>query len=198
MKQKETFKHIFLGFSIIIMLLPLFAALNSFLTQGLNKAGWYKPIQRYVVPWQARLVSVSIAPFGIESRVTPNDRLSAFYMIKNGAAIPVDLSWNCLGWQSLLLFILSLVIGLRGSYTNLSRIKIIIFGLLGTLLINVFRMSLIAIGIYYVNSLAAQIVHDYFAAFLTLIWLIFFWWFSYRYVLEVSSESSPTNLTFNI
>ena len=57
-------------------------------------------------------------------------------------------------------------------------------GFTGTLLVNIFRMSIIAIGIYYVNSLAAQIVQDYFAAFLTLIWLIFFWWFSYAYVLE--------------
>lgn len=74
--------------------------------------------------------------------------------------------------------------GLRGTFSNLSRLKCVLFGLLGTLLMNIFRMSLIAIGIYYVNSLAAQIVHDYFAAFLTLIWLIFFWWFSYSFVLE--------------
>ena len=43
---------------------------------------------------------------------------------------------------------------------------------------------MIAIGIYYVNSLAAQIIHDYLAAFLTLLWLIFFWWFSYSFILE--------------
>jgi len=105
-------------------------------------------------------------------------------MIKNGAAIPVDLSWNCLGWQSGLLLLVSLVAGLRGAFTTVSRIKCVIFGLTGTLLMNILRMSIIALGIYYVNSLAAQIVHDYFAAFLTLIWLVVFWWFAYAYILE--------------
>jgi len=184
MSQKDTFKKILAGFAIIMILLPPFAAINSFLTTSLNKAGWYQPIQKYIVPWQARLVVVSIAPFGIESRVVADSDQSAFFMIKNQAAIPVDLSWNCLGWQSVLLLIISLVAGLKGNFTALSRIQIVVLGLLGTILVNVFRMSVIAVGIYYVNSLAAQIVHDYFASFITLLWLIFFWWFSYSYVLE--------------
>jgi len=184
MKQKETFKMVLAGFAIIMMVLPLLATLNSFLTDFLNHAGWYRPIQEFIVPWQARMVAVAISPFGIDSRVTPGSRLAAFYMIKNGAAIPVDLSWNCLGWQSVLLFFVSLLAGLRGDFSNLSRIKCVILGLLGTLLVNIFRMSLIALGIYYINSLAAQIVHDYLAAFFTLIWLLIFWWFSYGYILE--------------
>lgn len=184
MRQKQTFKTIFAGFAIILALLPIFAALNSFLTNFLNTAGWYKPIQDLIVPWQARMVAAVVFPFGIDSRVTPGSRLSAFYMIKQGVAIPVDLSWNCLGWQSTLLLFVSLVAGLRGAFSNLSRLKCIVLGFTGTLLINIFRMSFIAIGIYYVNSLAAQIIHDYFAALLTLIWLIFFWWFSYSFVLD--------------
>ena len=190
MKEKQTLKVIFAGFAIILALLPVFAALNSFLTEGLNRAGWYKPIQEFIVPWQAQMVSVAISPFGIDSRVTPDSRLSAFYMIKEGAAIPVDLSWNCLGWQSTLLLFVSLFAGLRGSFSNTSRIKCVLLGLAGTLLINIFRMSIIAIGIFYVNSIAAQIVHDYFAAFFTLAWLIIFWWFSYSFILEQRAETS--------
>jgi len=188
-KEKQTFKTILAGFAIILALLPVFAALNSFLTEGLNKAGWYRPIQEFIVPWQAKMVAAAISPFGIDSRVTPGSIYSSFYMIKNGAAIPVYLSWNCLGWQSGLLLIVSLIAGLRERFSNISRIKCILLGLTGTLLINIFRMSFIAIGIYYVNALAAQIVHDYFAALLTLIWLIFFWWFSYSFVLEAKSTS---------
>ena len=118
-------------------------------------------------------------------RVTPGSNFTAFYMIKNGVAIPLDLSWNCLGWQSAPLLIVSLFARLRGKFNNISRIKCMMLGFTGTLLVNIFRMSIIAIGIYYVNSLAAQIVQDYFVAFLTLIWLIFFWWFSYSFVLEI-------------
>lgn len=192
MKQKQTFKTLFAGFAIILALLPLFAALNSFLTEGLNRAGWWRPIQNFIVPWQARMVAAAISPFGIDSRVTPGSRLAAFYMIKDGASIPVDLSWNCLGWQSALLLVVSLFAGLRGTFSNFSRVKCIALGLLGTLLINIFRMSFIAIGIYYVNALAAQIIHDYFAALLTLIWLIFFWWFSYSFILEPKMETTSS------
>ena len=189
MKEKHTFKIIFAGFAIILALLPLFAALNSFLTQGLNKAGWYRPIQEFIVPWQARMVAVAVSPFGISSRVTPDSELSAFYMIKDSMAIPVDLSLNCLGWQSSLLFLVSLIAGLRGAYTNFSRVKCLILGFVGTLLVNIFRMSLITFGIYYVNSVAAMIVHDYLAAFFTIIWLIFFWWFSYSFIFESNKET---------
>jgi exosortase/archaeosortase family protein len=184
MNQKNSFKITLAGFAIIMMALPLFAALNSFFTNLLNTAGWYRPIQEFIVPWQAKMVVVAISPFGIASKATPGTIFSSFYMIKNGIAIPVDLSWNCLGWQSILLFFVSLIAGLRGSFSNISRVKCVVLGITGTLLVNIFRMSLIAIGIYYVNSFAAQIIHDYLAAFITLCWLMFFWWFSYKYVLE--------------
>lgn len=186
--QKDVFKHILIWFVAILIFLPPFAALNSVMTKWLDRAQWYKPIQTYIVPWQAKLVSVTLKPFAVESKVTPDNVTAAFFMIKNGAAIPVDLSWNCLGWQSMLLLIMSLIIGLKGNYTFFSRVKIIIFGLFGTLLVNVLRMSIIAIMIYYVSSFAALIVHDYFASFVTLIWLSFFWWFSYRYILVNSTD----------
>lgn len=189
MKQKQTFKIIFSTFAIIMVLLPPFAALNSILTSWLNQANWWEPIQNFIVPWEARLVAAAISPFGISSKITPGSIYSTFYMIKGGAAIPVYLSWNCLGWQSMLLLSVSLFAGLRGHFTNLSRLECLAFGLMGTLLVNVSRMGLIAVGIYYVNSFAAQIIHDYLAAFLTLIWLIFFWWFSYSFVLEERQTS---------
>lgn len=174
--------------AVILMLLPPFAAMNSILTNWLNQSMWWQPIQDYIVPWEARLVAAAIAPFGVDTRITPGALHSTFYMIKNGSLIPVYLSWNCLGWQSALLFGLSLFAGLRGKFTNLSRIECILFGLFGTLLLNIFRMGIIALGIFYVNSFAAQILHDYFAAFLTIIWLIVFWWFSYKYILQGKRE----------
>lgn len=188
-RQKQTFKLIIIYFCTIMILLPVFAALNSFMTLSLEKSGWYKPIEKYIVPFQAKLVVTAIKPFGIPSKIVQGNVIASFFMIKDNAAIPVDLSWNCLGWQSVLLLALSLWIGLRGKYSFVSRVSCVVFGLFGTLLLNIFRMSIIAIGIYYVNSLAAQIVHDYMAAFFTLIWLFFFWWFSYKYILEAREKT---------
>ena len=50
-------------------------------------------------------------------------------------------------------------------------------------------MVFIVIGAYFINSLFALLVHDYFAALTTIIWLIFFWWFAYKYVLEEKIET---------
>jgi len=184
MKQKQTFKLILAATAIILITLPFLAALNSFLTEFLNRADWYRPIQKYIVPWEAKLVSAALYPLQIKTRVTVGPTQFAFYMIKNNSIMPVDLVWNCLGWQSMLLLIVSLVAGLRDNFTNISRLECVVLGFFGTLLMNIFRMSFIAAGIYYINEIFARIVHDYFAAFLTLIWLLFFWWFSYAYILE--------------
>lgn len=182
--QKSVFKIAFIYFAIIMILLPPFAAINSFMTHSLDRSGWYKPIQKYIVPFQARLVAITIRPLGIDSKVVENNKIASFFMLKDGGAIPVDLSWNCLGWQSALILIVSLFIGLSGNHSRISQIMCIAFGFFGTLLMNVFRMSLISVGIFYINVFTATIVHDYLAAFFTLIWLMIFWWFSYKYILE--------------
>lgn len=189
MKQKQTFKMIFLGLAVMLLLLPIFAALNSFLTRGLDKASWYRPIQKYVVPWEAKLVSAAVYPFGIKTRINVGPSKFAFYMIKDTGVVPVDLAWNCLGWQSMLLFLVSLIAGLRGKFSNISRLECIVFGFFGTLLMNIFRMSAIAAGIYYINEVFAMVIHDYLAALLTLVWLVVFWYFSYSYILETEEAT---------
>jgi hypothetical protein len=45
-------------------------------------------------------------------------------------------------------------------------------------------MVFITVGIYYINTIFASLIHDYFAALTTIGWLMFFWYFSYAYVLE--------------
>jgi exosortase/archaeosortase family protein len=101
-----------------------------------------------------------------------------------------------LGWQSMILLALTLVTGLRGPYTLFSKLEVIVFGVLGTFLSNLFRMALITSLAYYWNNVAAMIIHDYFAMFVALIWMVFFWWFSYAYLLDERQsvlESSPSS-----
>jgi exosortase/archaeosortase family protein len=175
------------------MMLPPLAAFNAIATEFLDRAEWYKPVQQYIVPIEARMVAAALVPIGIQTKVTPQSSGAAMYMVKQGAAIPVDLAWNCLGWQSGLLFLVSLIVGLHGNYSNSSRLKCIFFGLTGTLLVNIFRMTFVAAGIYYINALFGMIIHDYFAALITLIWLLIFWWFSYTFILEGKNQQLYQN-----
>ncbi len=185
MREKITFKILFVCLAIILMLLPLVAALNSTLTNFFANLGWYQVINQYIVPWEARLVAVAIRPLGISSVVTPDSQRSAFYMMtRQGTPMSVNLAWNCLGWQSMLLLVISIIFGLRGNFTKLSRLECLLLGFFGTLLVNVLRMAIVAAGIYYINQVFALVVHDYLVALMTIIWLIFFWWFSFSFVLE--------------
>lgn len=185
MKQKEVFKRILAVTSIILALLPLLVTMASVLTGIFNRMGWYVWLQEVVVPFESRLVALLIKLVGIEGMITPNNQHFAMVLLKPGnVLLPVQLEWNCLGWQSLLILSLTLVTGLQGPYTKFSKIQVILFGLLGTFLTNIIRMALITSLAFYWNSFAAMIIHDYFAMFVALGWMIFFWWFSYAYILE--------------
>jgi len=184
MKQKATFKKLFAGIAILLAALPFIVTFSAGLTSVFNKIGAYIWLQEQVVPFEARLVAVVLRLVRINGVVTPGQSFAMLLERPGQSSLPVQLEWNCLGWQSLVLLILTLITGLGGDWKLFSKIETIIFGILGTFLINVFRMALITSLAYYVNHIAAMIIHDYFAALVALIWLIFFWWFSYSFILE--------------
>jgi len=184
MKQKQVFKKIFIVAAIVLSVLPALVTFSAALTTLFNRMGWYVWLQRLVVPFEARLVAVLIKLVGIKAMVTPGESYAMVLAKPEGELLPVALEWNCLGWQSMILLALTLTTGLRGEYGFASKLETIVFGVLGTFLSNLIRMAIIVSLAFYWNSFAAMIVHDYFAAFVALIWMIFFWYFSYSYILE--------------
>jgi len=184
MEQKQTFKLLFAGLAIMLALLPFVTTFNTVLTEFINSIGLYKAVQDRLVPWESSLIVVIVRWLGINAFLLPKEEVGAFVIQKGGEFIPADLQWNCLGWQSLVLLVLSFIAGLQGSFTRLSRLECILIGLLGTFLLNILRMVFITVGIFYINTAFALLIHDYFAALTTIAWLFFFWWFSYAFVLE--------------
>jgi exosortase/archaeosortase family protein len=182
--QKATFKKLFAAVAILLAVLPFIVTFSAALTSFFNKIGWYIALQRFVVPFEARLVAVLLRVVNIRGVVTPGSNFAMLLERPGQSYLPVSLEWNCLGWQSLVMLGLTLATGLRGNWKLLSKLEVVLVGILGTFLVNLFRMAFITALAYYVNEIAARIIHDYFAAFAALIWLIFFWWFSYSFVLE--------------
>lgn len=174
--QKSTFKTIFIMTAIILVLLPFSTTFNEFLTKTVEKFQWYSSIQDYVVPWEIKMVGALLIPFGVKFIASSEG------MTING--VYLKMTWNCIGWQSLVLIAITFIIGLQGSYNKISKLECILIGLLGTFLINLFRLAFTAVLGAYFGSLFAIIFHDYFTTFVTLTWLIFFWWFSYAFVLQ--------------
>jgi exosortase/archaeosortase family protein len=170
------------------MFLPFVTTFNEILTKIVEKAGWYTPIRDFIVPYLVRMVSIVLNLFGVitdQSRHTITVRPDA--MTVGGSIVYV--SWNCIGWQSFLLFVLTLFTGLQGNFHLRSKLYTVVFGLLGTFWINILRISLIVLIAHWWGRLPAIIFHDYGSTIVIVVWLFVFWWFSYTYLLEKRSLS---------
>jgi len=187
MKQKQTFSHLLAGLAVLLAVLPAVVTFSAVLTALFNKFAWYVWLQATVVPFEARLVAVLLKLVKISAEITPGQNFALILNKPGGIFIPVELQWNCLGWQSLILLALTLITGLKGKWKLVSKVEVLILGIAGTFLVNLLRMALVTSLAYYVNGGAAMIIHDYFAALIAILWLIFFWWFSYKYILEEAS-----------
>jgi exosortase/archaeosortase family protein len=184
MRKKELFKNIFIVASIILCLLPLIATFSAALTSLFDRMKWYVLLQNYVSPFESRFVSVLVSFVGIKSTIVADHTYSMLISVPNKGYMPIILEWNCLGWQSMILLGVTLIGGLRGKYTFWSKSQTLIFGIFGTFLINLLRMSFVVSMAYYWSQFAALIVHDYLASLVAIVWILFFWWFAYSYILE--------------
>jgi exosortase/archaeosortase family protein len=176
MREKQTFMIIFSLLAVFLAVLPFLVTFNEFLTHLVEKIGVYMWVQERVVPLEVKMVGVLVKPLGIDY-LAHREGLTV-----NGTY--ARMTWNCIGWQSLLLFFISLVVGLRGSYTFWSKVEAVVIGLLGTFLVNLFRMAFIVVILAFSRPLFAVVFHDYLAAIVTILWLFAFWWFAYAFVLE--------------
>jgi len=177
---KKTFLFIFLLLAIILLILPPLTTLSEFLANIFYQFGWYRVIANFVVPQETRIIAGFLQLLGYQVQAAPKT-ISIF---RDGAWETVGISWNCIGWQSLILFIITLFVGLQGNFTKATKIECIIIGLLGTFLVNLFRIAGITWLIFNFNVIPAMVLHDYLSTFLIIIWLFVFWWFSYAFVLR--------------
>lgn len=177
MRQKRVFKLVLAALAILMVVLPFVVSINDLLTRAIENIGWYAWVQEKIVPWEIKLVGVMVSPLGINFIAHPEG------FTANGTY--ARLTWNCIGWQSLLLFLISLPVGLAAAkYTFFSKTEAILIGVLGTFLINLLRIVLTVILLVWARPLFAVVFHDYLAAIMTVVWLVVFWWFAYGFVLE--------------
>lgn len=177
-KQKKVFISIFLAISIILLILPFLVAANSLLTRIVENNLFYIWVQNNIVPIEAKMMGAILMPFGYKYAFSPTNST----IVVNGLSLGI--TWNCLGWQSLVLLLVSLFVGLRGQYTKLSLLEVAGIGILGTFWLNIFRMVFTILLAVHAAPLFRIVFHDYLAAITTVIFLVGFWWFSYAFVLE--------------
>ena len=180
--SKDTFVTLFLILTLVLVFMPFLATFNDILTRIVINLRGYSFIRDYIVPTEVRMVAVVLAGVGFDVAVTKE-----YVVLGNTQTQPfiAEIVWNCIGWQSLLFFIITAFVGLQGDkYTNLSKFKALVIGALGTFLVNIFRIVAVVLIAFYFGQYPAIIVHDYGSILAVIFWLFFFWWFTYQFVLE--------------
>ena len=180
-KQKKVFVYLFLGFSLILVVLPFLVSANEILTRVVERNLLYIWIQEIIVPLEAKMMGAVLIPFGYKFSFSPTNST----IVVNG--INMGITWNCLGWQSFLLLLVTFLVGFGNRYRWFSIILAVGIGILGTFWLNILRMIFTVVLAVHMPAVFRFVFHDYLAAITTIIWLFAFWWFVYSFVLDAKS-----------
>ncbi len=187
-----TYQTIILLAAGLLLVLPFITTFNEFLTKTVIELRLDSIFTDWVVPTEVRFIALILQPFGITTEVTD----VALYLYQPGASFPrpVYISWNCVGWQSFILFGITLVTGLQGPFSRRRKLQLIALGLLGTFWMNLLRMSSVALVAYFFGRLPALVFHDYGGTFMILVWLVFFWYALFNYFVADEIEWAPAEV----
>lgn len=180
-QSKRTLTGVLTLVVLVLIILPFWSTFQDALTRLIMSIGLYKSLQNVIVPYELRIIGSILTLFQFPVRV---GQAYIEWTKASGGNEVIYLAWNCVGWQTLVLLGITLITGLSGRHTLASKAETLAIGILGTYLVNIFRLALVVVVYFIVGRPFGIIFHDYFSNLLTLSWLFFFWWFAYRYVLE--------------
>ena len=164
----------------LLMVMPLVTTFDDFLTSWALQLGVNNPLQA-IVPVEARMVVGVLSLFGVHAGAS-----GSYLMVwdRGGAIHTLLISWNCIGWQSLILLGMTFLSGLRGEQPLEARVQIVLIGIAGTMLLNLMRVAAVAILAATWGQTPAVLFHDYGGTLLIVGWLFAFWIFVQRWILD--------------
>ena len=165
--------------SIALLVLPFFSTFGELLTNAAMATGLDAALGQWIAPTEAQVVHGALALVGLRSAAQ-----GSVLQVGDGVrSVSLYISWNCVGWQTLIFLAVSMVSGLYGEYTMRSRVETVLLGIAGILLLNIARITVVAIVAFAFGQLPAIIVHDYGSVLATVAFLMAFWAFAYNVVL---------------
>jgi exosortase/archaeosortase family protein len=169
----------------LLMLLPLVTTFDELLTTWAMQLGANNPLQA-IVPVEARMVVGLLGLAGIRAAASGSHLV---VWDGGGAMHTLFISWNCIGWQSLVLLGISFVSGLQGRHSLEARAQIIVIGIAGTMLLNLLRVAAVAGIAATIGVTPAVLFHDYGGTLLVIGFLFGFWVFVQRWILGAAPSS---------
>jgi exosortase/archaeosortase family protein len=173
------------GAAALMLLTPFVATMDDLLAALAQRFGLDAAVAFIAVP-EARLVTALLDLLGVAASSS-----GATITVDGATPVAMVVGWNCVGWQGLVLLGLTFLVGLRRQDGLEARVHIVLIGVLGTVLINLGRIALVAWLAASAGYYAAIFVHDWAATIATLAWLATFWMFAQRYVVNVAEETAP-------
>jgi exosortase/archaeosortase family protein len=170
----------------LLMVLPLVTTFDEMLTAWAMLLGANNPLQA-IVPAEARMVVSLLSIVGVHAAAS-----GSHLVVWDGAGSMhvMFISWNCIGWQSLVLFGVSLISGLRGGHSLEARLQVVCIGVAGTMLLNLLRVAAVAWLAAGVGVAPAILFHDYGGTILFIAYLFAFWAFAQRWILPAPSPAA--------
>ena len=168
----------------LLMVLPFVTTFDDLLTTWALQLGANNPLQG-IVPVEARMVVGLLGIVGIHGAASGSHIV---IWDSAGSMHTLFISWNCIGWQSLILLGLSFMSGLRGQQSLEARIQVVLIGIAGTMLLNLIRVAAVAAIAATIGQSPAILFHDYGGTILVVAWLFAFWIFVQRWVLVAPSS----------
>jgi exosortase/archaeosortase family protein len=163
----------------LLMLLPLVTTFDDLLTTWAVQLGANNPLQA-IVPVEARMVVGLLGLLGIHAAASGSHLV---VWDGGGSMHTLFISWNCIGWQSLVLLGVSLITGLRGRHPLEARAQVVLIGVAGTMLLNLLRVAAVAAIAATIGVAPALLFHDYGGTILVISYLFLFWIFVQRWIL---------------
>lgn len=169
----------------VLMSLPFWVIFQDVLTGLVMRIGWYRQIQELIVPYQFRIVATVLYLL----RVPVRAGLDYFEWTNNlGENEYVFLVWNCVGWQTFVLFLVTLIGGLMGKQSLFVKLEIVSVGILGTYFINIARLVLVMGVFYFLGKPWGTLFHNYVSNLLSITWLFGYWWYNYHFIFNGDGE----------
>ncbi len=166
---------------VCLSTLPHIQTANELMTNIALRTGAYSLIERFIVPSMTRVVaSILLNVFGVKTSFSGG----SLFVFTETLPYELNLSWNCVGWQSLVLLAFTLVTILQGSHSRGSKLKCAVIGLQGVLVVNLLRIVTSALLLLKMGYGPAIAFHDNLSLVLTLAWLMAFWIIANTFILE--------------
>jgi exosortase/archaeosortase family protein len=163
----------------LLMVLPFVTTFDDLLTTWALQLGANNPLQG-IVPIEARMVVGLLGFVGIHAAASGSHIV---IWDSAGSMHTLFISWNCIGWQSLILLAISFLSGLRGQQSMEARVQVVLIGVAGTMLLNLMRVAAVAAIAATIGQTPAVLFHDYGGTILVVVWLFAFWIFVQRWIL---------------